>query len=433
MDAAHLYNRSLIRLILINALIKPIWILGIDRWVQVEVGMAAYGSYFSVWGLTLTAGFLLDLGLTTFVQREAASGQTKVDQLPNLFWMKLLLLGFYFLFIAGIGWLYPSISPMLLWGVAGIQALHSTYLYFRSWVTAAQDFVADVWFSVLDKVLLILVCFCWLMGFWSAIPVRMEAFIGWQLLTLTLSLAVVVFYLFRTGVPLPGRFRLSFSWVRLAWPYAGIVLLMSALTRLDGYWLTSWHARGDWEAGRYAAGYRLLDAANMFGYLVASFLLPYLARNRSNQQAIRLALITARNGLVGLSVLVVLLTSLFAQPIAALLYPGSADWIASILPTLLASMLGYSLIHVYGTALTARGDLLLFQAVIGCFLLLHILLAAWWIPGSGALGVARAALISQLGAGITLMFLVHRRMNIPQPLTTHIVVIFTGSLLWALN
>lgn len=433
MEASQLYNRSLWRLVLINALIKPIWILGVDRWVQLEVGMAEYGAYFAVWGLTLTAGFLLDLGLTTYVQREAASNPKAANSLADLFWVKLVLVGIYLLFIAGVWVFYPSVSATLLWGIAGIQVLNSLYLYFRSWVTAAQHFGADVWFSVLDKSLLILLGTLWLSGIWQSTPISLDIFIACQGLTLLVCIGVVVYFLFRREAPMPGGFRFSFSWIRAAWPYAVIVLLMSGQARMDGYWLTIWHANGSWEAGRYAAGFRLLDAANMFGYLVASFLLPYLARHQSDAAAIRSALARARVGLMSISLAAVLVLFLFPHPLAQFLYPGLADSIAPILPILLTSLLGSSLTHIYGTALTARGELRIFQLVIGVFLLLHVVLSYCWIPEWGAIGSARAALVSQVGAGLTLMYGVHRRYSIPQPIATYIVVIFTACLIWVLN
>lgn len=433
MQASQLYNRSLLRLLLINALIKPIWILGIDRWIQLEVGMTDYGAYFSVWGLTLTAGFLLDLGLTTYVQRNAANDLGAANRLADLFWMKLLLVGVYLLLIATIDLLYPSVSSLLLWGVAGIQVLNSLYVYLRSWVTAAQHFGADVWFSILDKSLLILLSIAWLSGAWSSIPIRLEIFIAFQWLTLSISIGVVVYFLIRHQLPLPGGFRFSTTWIRQAWPYAAIVLLMSALARMDGYWLSIWHPNGSWEAGRFAAGYRLLDAANMFGYLVASFLLPYLARHQSNTSAILAAITRARVGLILISLATVWVLFLFTTPITQLLYPGTHSNLEALLPIILAALPGYALTHVYGTALTANEEFRFFQGVIGFFLIVHIALSYCWIPDWGALGSARAALITQSGAGLTLMYRVHRRSRMDQPIPTYILVIFTGYLIWILS
>jgi O-antigen/teichoic acid export membrane protein len=167
--------------------------------------------------------------------------------------------------------------------------------------------------------------------------------------------------------------------------------------------------------------------------LVASFLLPYLARHHSDATAIQSALTRARIGLIAVSLVAVWGLFLFVQPITSLLYPGMHANVDQILPVILTALLGYSLTHIYGTALTANGELRVFQWIIAFFLLLHVVLSYCWIPQMGALGSARAAIVSQIGTGLTLMYWVHRRSGIPQPIPTYIVVIFTGGLIWILN
>ena len=63
------FYSSLGLLIILNAIVKPIWIFGIDREVQNEVGAAAYGAYFSVFNLSIVLSFLLigDLPVFTIV------------------------------------------------------------------------------------------------------------------------------------------------------------------------------------------------------------------------------------------------------------------------------------------------------------------------------------------------------------------------------
>lgn len=433
MKAPQLFNRSLFYLVVFNALIKPIWILGIDRWVQNEVGPSAYGNYFSVWGLTLTLGFLLDLGLSTRIQREAAEATDTSYQLSGTFRAKLVLLSVYFICIALVGWLDASVPTGLLWGVAVIQALQSFYVYLRAWVTAAQRFAADVWFSVLDKMLLIPICLIWLLRIWEPLPITVSVFIGLQLLTLSLSIAIVLVFCSGTGIKILDRAAFTLSDWKRSWPYMGIVLLMSALTRLDGYWLLQWHPNGDLEAGRYATGYRLLDAANMFGYLVASFLLPYLSRQAADKSLIHQAIRNARLGLMAFSVVAISIVAFFPTTLLSLLYPREAADVSVIWLFLFGSLPGYSLVHVYGTVLTARGELRLFQWVIGGALCVHLLLSFCFIPSMGALGSAMAAWISQVLAGGGLMFLAHRRMGGPQPYASYLVVIFTSCAIWFLR
>ena len=50
---------------LLNVIVKPVWIFAIDRKVQLEVGQIEYGSYFALLNLTIIFSFLMDLGFTT--------------------------------------------------------------------------------------------------------------------------------------------------------------------------------------------------------------------------------------------------------------------------------------------------------------------------------------------------------------------------------
>jgi len=50
----------------LNLLIKPFWILGIDRAVQNAVGTEQYGFYYSIFGFSFLLNILLDLGITNF-------------------------------------------------------------------------------------------------------------------------------------------------------------------------------------------------------------------------------------------------------------------------------------------------------------------------------------------------------------------------------
>ena len=51
------FYSSLLLLIVLNAIIKPFWIFGIDRQVQNITGTAEYGTYFSLLNLSIVFGF----------------------------------------------------------------------------------------------------------------------------------------------------------------------------------------------------------------------------------------------------------------------------------------------------------------------------------------------------------------------------------------
>ena len=70
---------------------------------------------------------------------------------------------------------------------------------------------------------------------------------------------------------------------------------MSVHFRADGFLLERVHPNGAHEAGIYAAAYRLLDASNMVGYLIASFFMPFIARLWSENQALEKTILKTRH------------------------------------------------------------------------------------------------------------------------------------------
>ena len=63
---------NLFILLFLNFLVKPFWVLGIDRTVQNVVGAEEYGFYFSLFSFSIILNILLDFGITNFNNRAVA-------------------------------------------------------------------------------------------------------------------------------------------------------------------------------------------------------------------------------------------------------------------------------------------------------------------------------------------------------------------------
>ena len=63
---------NLILLVILNLIVKPISIFGIDATVQNRVGADDYGLYFSLLTLTLLFNIILDLGINNFTTKNIA-------------------------------------------------------------------------------------------------------------------------------------------------------------------------------------------------------------------------------------------------------------------------------------------------------------------------------------------------------------------------
>ena len=91
---------NLILLLSLNLLVKPFWILGIDRTVQNIVGSENYGFYFAIFNFSFLFNILLDLGITNFNNRNIAQNNHLLNKYFSSIVILKLILGLVFIFIA---------------------------------------------------------------------------------------------------------------------------------------------------------------------------------------------------------------------------------------------------------------------------------------------------------------------------------------------
>ena len=88
---------NLVLLILLNVLVKPFWIFGIDRTVQNVVGAESYGFYFSLINFSFLLNIILDLGITNYNNRNISQNeQLLTKHLSSIIILRLLLALVYF-------------------------------------------------------------------------------------------------------------------------------------------------------------------------------------------------------------------------------------------------------------------------------------------------------------------------------------------------
>ncbi|MBI5370901.1 MAG: polysaccharide biosynthesis C-terminal domain-containing protein [Sphingobacteriales bacterium] len=426
------FYSSLGLLLVLNVLVKPLWIFGIDRPVQNLSGTEVYGTYFSVFNFSFVLGFLLDWGLTQYMNRQLAADPAVFKKAAGHFLLlKLFLVFLYAAIVFALAAFSGVRDFQLLLLLILLQALGSFFLFTRAILTAQQWFRADAWFSVLDKVLMILVCGSFLLlPAWG--PVTIEKFLLSQLTCTALALLTAFIFLRRKG------FVFSFAdkgWLKTrlfkeVLPYGLIVLLMSAHYRLDGFLVERIHPNGAQEAGIYAGAYRLLDAGNMAGYLVASFLLPFIAKQRERKEWVNEAVLNSRHLLMLFAVTAAATAIVLAPWLQSLLYHNRDPYAIEVMQFCIPALIGYSLVQVYGTVLTAAGHIRSFCLIISGALVLNILLNLAWIPVYGALGCCYAALVSQAGCGLAVFLTARAKTGVHTDLRSLVIYSLAGVMLF---
>ena len=297
---------SLGLILLLNIVVKPFYLLGIDAEVQSRVGTDAYGFYFGLLNLSFLLNMFIDLGINNFNNRNIAQNIQLVSKhFSKLFTIKAYLALGYGFFTLGLGLLlgYGKASFHILALLTFNQILVSFILFARSNLAALHLFSRDSIVSVLDRALLIV--FCGIILFTNITEGRFEIewFVYLQTLTYSLTLLISVGMLAGKIGKLKLRFDRLFALqiFKKSIPYATFTLIAGLYNRLDGIMLAKIGPLGSASAGEYALGFRFFEAASMFAYLFAVLLLPIFSRMLKEKLDVKPMVETATRLLMGVS------------------------------------------------------------------------------------------------------------------------------------
>ncbi|MFT6354455.1 MAG: O-antigen/teichoic acid export membrane protein, partial [Cryomorphaceae bacterium] len=152
---------SLGLILLLNLIVKPFYLLGIDAEVQIRVGKEAYGLYFGLLNLSFILNMFIDLGINNFNNRNISQNAQLISKhFAKLFTIKAYLAFGYAILTLGLGLAlgYGKESFEILALLTFNQVLVSFILFGRSNLAALHLFSRDSIISVLDRALLIACC-----------------------------------------------------------------------------------------------------------------------------------------------------------------------------------------------------------------------------------------------------------------------------------
>jgi len=387
-------------LLFLNLLIKPFWILGIDRGVQNAVGADGYGLYYALFNFSFLLNILLDGGLTNFNNQNIARHQHLLQKhLSSLLTLRLALGVLYAIATLGSAFVlgYRGHSLRLLAVLGFNQFLISLILFLRSNLSGLHLFKTDSVVSVLDRTIMIGICGLLLWG--NVAPGGFELY--WFVYAQTFAYgitAVVALVLVWDRARIK---RLTWNWpfslmmLKKSIPYATLVLLMTFYNRIDTVMLERISPRGPQEAAVYASAYRLLDATNMVAYLVAGLLLPMFSRMfGKGENPGGLARLAFRMLMV-ISIPTFMVCAAYSNQIMGLLYTEHVMESAAVFPWLMGCFVCVSTTYVFGTLLTANGSMKKLNTMAGLGIVVNILLNVVLIPKFQAQGTAWASLTTQ--------------------------------------
>ena len=374
------------------------------------VGAEDYGLYYALFNFTFLFNIILDLGISNYNSRNIAQNQHLLNKhFSGIIMLRMLLAGLYFLVTLALGVVigYGTIHLNFLLLLLLNQVLISFILYLRSNLTGLHLFKTDSIISVLDRSLMIIICGVLLWGGITDKVFQIEWFIYAQTaaygFTLLVALAIVA-----------GKARFQkLNWnplfllvvMKQSYPFALLILLMTFYSRIDTVMLERMLKDGALESGIYAQAFRILDAVNIVAYLFTGLLLPIFARMLKHKEKVDKLVKLSFSLLFVPAVTFAVISLFYSEPIMNLLYHEHVDEASVVYSILMFSFIATCTIYIFGTLLTANGNLRRLNMIAGGSVILNFLLNVMLIPPYGAAGAAIASVITQLVSAIAQVIL----------------------------
>jgi O-antigen/teichoic acid export membrane protein len=420
--------------------VKPFWVFGIEISVQNYVGSFEYGVLFPLFNLSVILNIFLDLGINNYNNRAVSQDNKLVyNYLPNIVVVKCILAVIYFMLVFGIAFIVGyNKRQMILLVLLVINQFANTFLfYFRSNLSGMQYYTTDSLLSVIDRLIMIALC---MVAYWNnfwGMPVTIENFILTQTFSYLIGFIIIAWVFFtKTGkIAFRINWKLSFSIVKAGIPFAILIFLMAAYSRIDAVMIERLLPDGKIQAGTYAQSFRILDAAVMMGVLFAGLLFPMFSSMLSAGTFIGSLFKLSFNLLLVIYMAFALSCAFYSDEIIGVLYHDGGMVSAKVFSILILAIIPMAVIHIFGTLLTAHGNLKVLNRIALFSVLLNIGLNLFLIPDLKCIGAAISCVITQLVAAILQVLAVKKKFGtvFVKPLRIMLFFIVSPCIAWVLS
>ncbi len=410
------FLRGLIITLVLNLLVKPATIFGVDVVMQNKLGSETYGTFHTFLNFTFLFSMLLDMGITNFMTRLIAQHPHLIRHYSNQLFTLRSVLALAYIALTTI--LYFVIDlPLQYWWVLALLILHqvniNTVNYVRAYTGGLLRFGMDAVLSIMERsIYLVFGSIMLYTNFVEPItlPWAVGIFVGSSFLSLIFAFFV---YFSIVGLPRWNWNRVFFQAIfKKSFPFALLVILMMLYARLDAVFLQQLHPEGELQVGYYVQGFRLLDACWMFGILFGALLLPVFSRLLKEKSSVSGITTTALNILVSAGILMIAMTFGMIKPLFDALYSDATEVSYQSWVFLAMAFIPMCFTIVFGTLLTANGSLRQLNKVAFSGLVLTVVLNCILVPFYGALGTAITTFSTQFTVGILQWFIVRYSMKV---------------------
>ncbi len=388
---------NVVLLLLLNGLIKPLYLVFVDLGFLKELGNEEYGVFFTLWNIATMLNVLLDVGISYFNTHNISQNEQLLNKhFSALVSLRIILAVFYILILVIVSLMLGHkqfLNYILIIGFN--QVVLSFTLFLRSNLSALQQFKKDSFISVVDKLLLLI--FGSLILYVSTLKITLWLFIAMNTFAYLLT-AIYAFVLVNSEIKV---FKLRFNKlffmaiVKKSVPYASLVLLMSVYYRLDTIMISYQLTDGYEMSGVYAQGYRLYEAVSIYGYIFGALLLPMFSKMLKNKEEVYNLLSFSFRIALGGGILIAGSLIIFKDDIFQLLF-NKVDLRGVVVYVFL--MLGFVSLcstYIFGTLITATKHLKWMLKISGLAILINFSLNFLLIKKMGVSGAAFASFLTQ--------------------------------------
>jgi O-antigen/teichoic acid export membrane protein len=395
-------------LLVLNLLIKPFWTIIIEPKVQGEIGDINYGEYFVIFNFSLLLNILLDFGLTNFNNRNISQNSHLLSKhFSKMLSLKFALGVFYIVLSFIIGFFFLGYDLKLLIILCINSFFLSFTLFLRSNLQALHLFRLDSLISVLDRVIQIALLSAMLLHIFGMHIDTMNFVYAQTIGYVLTSLICFIVVLNKTHT-----FKLNWHWafnkmiLKKSFPFSVLVLLMTFYNRFDTQMIEKLLPGdlGKEQSGIYAKSFRLLDAANQIAYLFSIQLIPMFSRMIKQKDNIENIVKLSFTLLLTPALIVSISTIFYAEHFFEKIYTGNTEGY-ELLAILMNCFTAVSLTCIFGTLLTASGNLKKQNLVALGGILINVALNFVLIPKFLAFGSAISSLVTQMLTGLLQVYI----------------------------
>jgi O-antigen/teichoic acid export membrane protein len=208
--------------------------------------------------------------------------------------------------------------------------------------------------------------------------------------------------------------------LKKTYPYALLAFIMLLYSRTDVLLIKKMLTDGNYQNGVYASGGRLLEAVVMMVGAVSTVLLPVFARMFSRHDSVQPVITMLVVLLLVPATALASVCSAYSWDILRLVSPETDEYTSQVFSILILSFIPYTAMYIFGSLLTAKGELRTLIRICGAALIFNLLINLYCIPVWGAWGAAVAALVTQITVGFGK--LTFSKVHVPDSITSKVLV-----------